>query len=92
MLPNTNGIPTGTRTLHFTIDSGFIFLSQNRFIFSAFLIYVLSTRHRLMIPIRDIEGNIIGYGGRELPDEQPSITKKPVAKYVNTPTTAGNTE
>jgi hypothetical protein len=44
-----------------------------------------------MIPIRDIEGNIIGYGGRELPDEQPSIAKKPVAKYVNTPTTAGNT-
>jgi len=36
-------------------------------------------RNRLMIPIRDLQGRIIGFGGRTLTDEQP--------KYLNSPET-----
>ncbi|BAY89193.1 DNA primase [Tolypothrix sp. LEGE 11397] len=36
-------------------------------------------RDRLMIPIRDIQGRVIGFGGRTLTDEQP--------KYLNSPET-----
>ncbi|OUL32259.1 DNA primase [Nostoc sp. 106C] len=36
-------------------------------------------RDRLMIPIRDIQGRVIGFGGRTLSDEQP--------KYLNSPET-----
>lgn len=39
-------------------------------------------RHRLMFPIADVHGNIIGFTGRILSDE------KKEAKYVNTPETA----
>ncbi|MFQ6020173.1 MAG: DNA primase, partial [Dehalococcoidia bacterium] len=37
-------------------------------------------RHRLMFPIRDVKGRIIGFGGRSLDDSLP--------KYLNTPQTA----
>jgi DNA primase len=36
-------------------------------------------RDRLMIPIRDVQGRVIGFGGRTLTDEQP--------KYLNSPET-----
>ncbi len=36
-------------------------------------------RDRLMIPIRDVQGRVIGFGGRTLTDEQP--------KYLNSPDT-----
>jgi DNA primase len=36
-------------------------------------------RDRLMIPIRDVRGRVIGFGGRTLSDEQP--------KYLNSPET-----
>jgi DNA primase len=36
-------------------------------------------RDRLMIPIRDMQGRVIGFGGRTLTDEQP--------KYLNSPET-----
>ncbi|MEK0188031.1 DNA primase, partial [Microcoleus anatoxicus] len=36
-------------------------------------------RHRVMIPIRDTQGRVIGFGGRSLGDEQP--------KYLNSPET-----
>jgi len=36
-------------------------------------------RDRLMIPIRDVQGRVIGFGGRTLSDEQP--------KYLNSPET-----
>jgi DNA primase len=36
-------------------------------------------RHRLMIPIHDLQGRVIGFGGRTLTDEQP--------KYLNSPET-----
>ncbi|MGF1492107.1 MAG: DNA primase [Microcoleaceae cyanobacterium] len=36
-------------------------------------------RDRLMIPIRDLQGRVIGFGGRTLTDEQP--------KYLNSPET-----
>lgn len=39
-------------------------------------------RHRLMFPIADVHGNIVGFTGRILTDE------KKEAKYVNTPETA----
>lgn len=51
-------------------------------------------RHRLMIPIRSIDGEIIGFGGRELPEKSTnylaSIKKiKSPGKYINTPTSKG---
>ncbi len=36
-------------------------------------------RHRVMIPILDLQGRVIGFGGRSLGDEQP--------KYLNSPET-----
>ncbi|MHC5833102.1 MAG: DNA primase, partial [Nostoc sp.] len=36
-------------------------------------------RDRLMIPIRDVQGHVIAFGGRTLTDEQP--------KYLNSPET-----
>lgn len=36
-------------------------------------------RHRLIIPIHDLQGRVIGFGGRALGDEQP--------KYLNSPET-----
>jgi DNA primase len=36
-------------------------------------------RHRLMIPIHDLQGRVIGFGGRAFGDEQP--------KYLNSPET-----
>lgn len=41
--------------------------------------YVDRFRDRLMIPITDIQGRVIGFGGRTLSDEQP--------KYLNSPDT-----
>jgi DNA primase len=37
-------------------------------------------RHRLIFPIRDVQGRIVGFGGRALGDEEP--------KYLNSPETA----
>ena len=37
-------------------------------------------RNRLMFPIRDLKGNVVGFGGRALGDDN--------AKYMNTPETA----
>ncbi|HSH81171.1 MAG TPA: DNA primase [Herpetosiphonaceae bacterium] len=37
-------------------------------------------RNRLMFPIRDLKGNVVGFGGRALGDDH--------AKYMNTPETA----
>ncbi len=47
-----------------------------------------------MIPIRSIDGEIIGFGGRELPEKSTnylaSIKKiKSPGKYINTPTSKG---
>jgi len=39
-------------------------------------------RHRLMFPINDIHGNVIGFGGRWLGEE-----KENVGKYINSPQT-----
>lgn len=36
-------------------------------------------RDRLMIPIHDLQGRVVGFGGRTLTDEQP--------KYLNSPDT-----
>ncbi len=40
-------------------------------------------RNRLMFPVADTHGNIVGFGGRWLGDDQ----DKTVAKYINTPQT-----
>jgi DNA primase len=40
-------------------------------------------RHRLMFPINDVHGNIIGFGGRWLGDEKDAQA----AKYINSPQT-----
>ncbi len=37
-------------------------------------------RHRLMIPIRDVRGRVVGFGARALSDDEP-------AKYINSPQT-----
>jgi DNA primase len=37
-------------------------------------------RHRIMIPVHDRRGQIVGFGGRSMPD-----AAKDVAKYVNSP-------
>ena len=42
-------------------------------------------RDRLIIPIRDDRGRVVGFGGRELPGGESS---QPGAKYVNTPQTS----
>ncbi len=42
-------------------------------------------RDRLIIPIRDDRGRVVGFGGRELPGGDSS---QPGAKYVNTPQTS----
>jgi len=41
--------------------------------------YIDRFRDRLMIPIQDVQGRVIGFGGRTLGDEQP--------KYLNSPET-----
>ncbi len=58
------------------IDSGLVTQSQkNRNIFDRF-------RDRLMFPIIDVRGNVIGFGGRTLKKDAD------VAKYLNSPETA----
>jgi DNA primase len=47
-----------------------------------------------MIPIRDVSGQVIAFGGRELPQSEeltsPKIkSSKKNAKYVNSPNSAG---
>jgi len=41
-------------------------------------------RNRLMFPIAGIDGQVIGFGGRAMPDDAPA---KAGAKYINTPET-----
>ena len=58
------------------IDSGLVTVSQkNGNIFDRF-------RDRLMFPIIDIRGNVIGFGGRIMNDKDPNA-----AKYLNSPET-----
>ena len=57
------------------LDSGLVTQSQkNKNIFDRF-------RDRLMFPIIDVRGNVIGFGGRTLKND------KDVAKYLNSPET-----
>ena len=57
------------------IDSGLVTVSQkNGNIFDRF-------RDRLMFPIIDVRGNVIGFGGRTLKND------KDIAKYLNSPET-----
>ena len=58
-------------------DSGLVTVSQkNGNIFDRF-------RDRLMFPIIDVRGNVIGFGGRIMNDKDPNA-----AKYLNSPETA----
>ena len=43
--------------------------------------YYDTFRNRLMVPIRDVSGNIVAFGGRDLSGDSP-------AKYINSPETA----
>lgn len=44
-------------------------------------------RHRLLFPIRNERGDVVGFGGRLIPSESvPAVTS--AAKYINTPQTA----
>jgi DNA primase len=44
--------------------------------------------NRLMFPIADRQGRIVAFGGRALPDAQPSSASQPSsAKYINSPET-----
>ena len=54
------------------LDAGLALKSQKGSLYDRF-------RHRLMFPIIDIRGNIIGFGGRVLDDSKP--------KYLNSPET-----
>ncbi len=42
-------------------------------------------RHRIMFPIRDLRGRVIGFGGRILPGNEEQNAKQP--KYLNSPET-----
>jgi DNA primase len=45
-------------------------------------------RHRLVIPIRDDRGRVVGFGGRIMPQETPNLERSDTGpKYVNTPQT-----
>ena len=44
-------------------------------------------RDRLIFPIRDERGRVVGCGGRVLPDSKPMPDGQPPAKYMNTPQT-----
>ncbi len=59
------------------VDSGLVTVSQkdNTKIFDRF-------RDRLMFPIIDVRGNVIGFGGRIMSDKDPNA-----AKYLNSPET-----
>ena len=45
-------------------------------------------RHRIMIPIRDAEGKMTGFGGRILDPNDPSTGSGQVPKFMNSPQTA----
>ena len=45
-------------------------------------------RGRLMFPIRDERGRVVGFGGRHLETPGADKTEDPGAKYINTPRTA----
>lgn len=44
-------------------------------------------RGRLMFPIADAHGNVVGFGGRTIPSLQAQTLGKEPAKYINTPQT-----
>ena len=54
------------------LDNGLIIQKESGRCFDRF-------RHRIMFPIRNVKGNVIGFGGRTITDEQP--------KYMNSPET-----
>eukprot|EP01035_Chromulina_nebulosa_P019296 gene19296-25156_t len=42
-------------------------------------------RDRVMIPIRDVQGRVIGFGGRILEKTHVHVTNRSIAKYLNSP-------
>jgi len=63
-------------------------LSKNNYMISM----VMGIRDRLMIPIRNEDGVVIGFGGRLLPEKSNQLPKNSVykaAKYINSPTSLG---
>ncbi len=42
-------------------------------------------RHRLMFAIIDVQGRVVGFSGRVLPDPQTGAVDKTVGKYINSP-------
>jgi DNA primase len=42
-------------------------------------------RHRLMFPIADLQGRIVAFSGRILPESAPKPDQQPSPKYVNSP-------
>ena len=45
-------------------------------------------RHRLMFPIADLQGRIVAFSGRILPEPSPRPDQQPSPKYVNSPESA----
>ncbi len=44
-------------------------------------------RHRLMFPVSDVAGRVVGFSGRALPDPKTANADQAVAKYMNSPET-----
>lgn len=44
-------------------------------------------RNRLMFAVVDLQGRVVGFSGRVLPDPQTGITDKETGKYINSPET-----
>src|SRR4030095_7397234 len=42
-------------------------------------------RHRLLFSILDVQGRVVGFSGRVLPDPQTGIVDKQSPKYINSP-------
>ncbi len=77
---NFHGLTNFLRAKNFSeqevIKTGLLSQRDDRTYFDRF-------RARVMFPIRDQQGNIVGFTGRLLPGDE-----SPAGKYVNTPTTA----
>ncbi|RYE87371.1 MAG: DNA primase, partial [Myxococcales bacterium] len=44
-------------------------------------------RHRLMFAVIDLQGRVVGFSGRILPDPQTGLVDKETGKYINSPET-----
>src|SRR5262249_22013160 len=42
-------------------------------------------RHRLMFAILDVQGRVVGFSGRVLPDPETGVVDKQSPKYINSP-------